>query len=58
MKMFAALRKEDIEKARMAAQAAKEALDDPEVFAERMRTNPTFADLYQNDRRIPQLLAK
>jgi len=58
MKMYAALRKEDIEELRKAEQAARKAIDDPKEFERRLQTNATFADLYQNDRRMRQLLAK
>lgn len=58
MKMFAALRKEDLEELRGAEQAARKAIDNPEEFARRLKTNAIFADLYQNDRRMSTLRAK
>lgn len=58
MMMFAALRKEDLEELMKAERVAKEAIDDPKVFAERMRNDSTFANLYQNDRRAFELHAK
>lgn len=58
MKMFAALRQEDIAELRRAEKNARIALDDPKVFEDRMQSNAIFANLYQNDRRVSELFTK
>lgn len=52
MIMLNALRAEDVEKIYQARERLEKELDDPKVFEERMRTDPTFATLYQFDKRV------
>lgn len=59
MKMYTALRKEDLDKLQKARHRAEGDLNDGELFERRMREHPGFAEAYQDDyKRIRPLLKK
>jgi len=59
MEMYAALSKEDIAKLQQARHKAEENLDNIEFFERRMREDPTFAELHQQDyKRVRKLVKK
>lgn len=59
MEMYAALRKEDLDKLQQARRKAEEDLDNSEFFERRMREDPNFAALHQQDfKRVQRLIKK
>lgn len=55
MKVYAALRKDDVGELYRARRNAEEELKDPERFKKRMQKNRAFAELYSGDPKVRQL---
>lgn len=57
MRMYSILKREELDALNeLRRELAEELERDDEEFFERMRTNPKFADQYQNDTRVLALL--